>query len=257
MPAPEEDRALLVAAAERAGDIARQFHGQNPDVFDKGDEGPVTEADLAIDKMLRETLLDARPGYGWLSEETEDDGARLDAETLFVVDPIDGTRAFIEGGRSFAHSLAVVRRGEVTAAAVFLPLKDRMYAAAAGQGATLNGAALTARGDALEQAEILTTKANLTEAHWPRGVPPIKRVYRPSLAYRMALVGEGRFAGMMTFRPTWEWDIAAGALIITEAGGALSDGHGAPLKFNNPTPQVAGVIGAAAPVHEGLLALRA
>lgn len=256
MQAPEDDRALLVAAAERAGEIARQFHGKDPEVFDKGPEGPVTEADLAIDRMLRETLLAARPDYGWLSEETEDSAARLDAEHVFIVDPIDGTRAFIEGGRSFSHSLAVVRNGTVTAAAVFLPLKDRMYAASLGAGATLNGAGLQVRDATLDGAEILTTKANLTDMHWPGGVPPVKRVYRPSLAYRMALVGEGRFAGMMTFRPTWEWDIAAGALLISEAGGLLSDGGGGTLRFNNPIPQVAGVIAAGRDVHEGLIARR-
>lgn len=257
MQGPEADRALLVDAALRAGDIARQFFGNDPAVYDKGDEGPVTEADLAIDAMLHEVLRAARPDYGWLSEETEDGAARLDAEHVFICDPIDGTRAFIEGGKSFSHSLAVARNGVVTAAAVFLPMRDKMYAASLGGGATLNGtAAQVSRTARLENADVLTTKPSLQDKHWPRGVPPVKKSYRPSLAYRMSLVGEGRFDAMMTFRPTWEWDIAAGALIISEAGGIVTDGAGQGLRFNGASAQVNGVMAGASAVHGALMALR-
>ncbi len=258
MPGPEEDRALLIEAALRAGDIARSHFGQNPDVFDKGDEGPVTEADLAIDAMLHEVLLGARPDYGWLSEETEDSAARLAQEHVFICDPIDGTRAFIEGGRSFSHSLAVARNGVVTAAAVFLPMRNKLYAAAARAGATMNDTPLRVTPPVdLKDATILTTRGNLQPHHWPRGVPRFGRSYRPSLAYRMSLVGEGRFDAMITLRPTWEWDIAAGTLLIEEAGGVVSDGQGKSLRFNNPTPQVNGVIAGASAVHGDLVGLRA
>lgn len=252
-----DDLALLVDAARRAGEIAKSFFQQDPQIWDKGDEGPVTEADLAIDAMLRDVLLGARPDYGWLSEETEDDATRLSHDCVFICDPIDGTRAFIEGGRSFTHSLAVARGGQVTAAAVYAPMHDRMFAAAIGQGATLNSEPMrVAQPQALDMSEILTTKANMTDAHWPRGIPAFKRAYRPSLAYRMSLVGQGRFDAMMTFRPTWEWDIAAGTLIIAEAGGTVTDGRGQPLQFNNPTPQVNGVLAGAPDVHRELVGMR-
>ncbi|WP_224816841.1 3'(2'),5'-bisphosphate nucleotidase CysQ [Hasllibacter sp. MH4015] len=254
MPGPDDDLDLLTHVALRAGDIARQFFGQNPDVFDKGDEGPVTEADLAIDRMLNETLLGARPHYGWLSEETADGPDRLSAEHVFICDPIDGTRAFIEGGRSFAHSLSVVRHGVPVAAAVFLPMRDKLYTAALGQGAHLNGESVRVTNPAaLGDATILTTKANMKAEHWPRGVPEFRKSYRPSLAYRMSLVGEGRFDAMMTLRPTWEWDIAAGALVISEAGGVVTDGQGAPLRLNNPHPQVPGILAGAPSVHGSLV----
>lgn len=257
MPGPDADLALLLDAAARAGDIARQFFKQDPSVFDKGAEGPVTEADLAIDAMLHGTLLDARPDYGWLSEETEDTADRLSHEHVFICDPIDGTRAFIEGGTSFAHSLAVARGGAVTAAVVYLPMKDKLYAAALGRGATLNGAALRVT-DAHRpgDATALTTKGSLQTEHWPQGVPAITRAYRPSLAYRMSLVGEGRFDAMMTFRPTWEWDIAAGALIIAEAGGRATDGRGAALRFNGASGQVDGVLAGAPGLHGVLVGMR-
>lgn len=257
MPGPKDDVALLIDAAHRAGLIAKQFFGQDPAVFDKGAEGPVTEADLAIDKMLHEVLLDARPDYGWLSEETEDSAARLTSEHVFICDPIDGTRAFIEGGTSFSHSLAVARNGAITAAAVFLPMRDKLYAAHLGGGSMLNGAALNVTQTAsLADATALTTKANMQAHHWAGDVPAISKAYRPSLAYRMSLVGEGRFDAMMTFRPTWEWDIAAGALIISEAGGVVTDGFGQQLRFNGPTAQVDGVLTGSASIHGQLLAMR-
>ncbi|MEQ8367154.1 MAG: 3'(2'),5'-bisphosphate nucleotidase CysQ [Roseicyclus sp.] len=257
MPGPDAkaDLALLIEAAREAGKIARSFFREDPETWDKADgAGPVTEADLAVDAMLRDRLMAARPDYGWLSEETEDDPARLDRDRVFIIDPIDGTQAFIEGASAFAHSLAVVERGQPIAAAVYLPIREKMYAAAIGLGATMNAAPIrTSARTEVAGAELLATRHTMTDAHWPGGVPAVERVYRPSLAYRMSLVAEGRFDGMATFRPTWEWDIAAGALIIAEAGGTATDGAGNPLRFNRALPQVAGVLATAPGLHAGLL----
>jgi myo-inositol-1(or 4)-monophosphatase len=199
-------------------------------------------------------LRGARPGYGWLSEETEDTAARLGAERVFIVDPIDGTRSFIEGSDSWAHSLAVAEGGVVIAAVVYLPMRDKLYAAAAGQGATLNGASIRATGRAdLEGASILAAKPNYAPENWQGGrVPEVARAFRPSLAYRLSLVAEGRFDAMMTLRPSWEWDIAAGDLILREAGAMTSDRRAGPLRFNNAVPMVDGVL-AANPVLHGAL----
>lgn len=256
MPAPEDDLALLIDAARAAGEIAAGYWRQDPKTWDKpANEGPVTIADLEVDEMLRDRLLSARPGHGWLSEETPDSPARLTQDDIFIVDPIDGTRAFIDHSPDFAHSLALARKGQVVAAVVYLPMKDRMFAAALGQGATLNDKTLMAstRMDE-DQAAILTTKPNLLPDHWPGGVPPVTRHFRSSLAYRLALVGQGRFDGMVTLRDSWEWDIAAGALIVSEAGGRISDRHGETLRFNNPRPQVAGVLAGGPDIHRLMLA---
>jgi myo-inositol-1(or 4)-monophosphatase len=260
LPGPDarEDLALLIEAARGAGRIAARYFRDDPETWDKPDgAGPVTEADIAVDDMLRDRLTEARPGYGWLSEETPDSPARLSARRVFVVDPIDGTQAFIEGSSAFSHSLAVVEDGAVIAAVVYLPIRGKLYAAALGGGATLNDLAIRAsHARDLLGAEVLATKHTLGAAHWPLGVPPVTRAYRPSLAYRMALVGEGRFDAMMTFRPTWEWDIAAGALIIAEAGGRATNATGQPLRFNSATPKVDGVLAAAPGLHGALLRAR-
>lgn len=253
-PDPREDLELLISAARTAGGIARQHFRRDPEIWEKADNSPVTEADIAIDRVLRTDLRAARPGYGWLSEETEDDRDRLKAERVFIVDPIDGTRAFIDGQDSFAHALAVAEQGEVIAGVVYLPEKDRLYAAARGHGATLNGAPIRASGARTTAgAEILATRPMMQAAHWPGGIPPVKRGYRPSLAYRLALVAEGRFDGMATFRPTWEWDIAAGAILAAEAGAVFTDGNGRPIRFNAEIPRAEGVLVAPAKLHAALL----
>lgn len=254
---PEADLTLLIDAAREAGKIATSYSGSDAKRWDKPDDaGPVTEADLAVNAMLETRLQAARPDYGWLSEETEDTADRLDRDRVFIIDPIDGTRSFVEGANTWAHALAIADHGIVTAAVIYLPLLDLMYVAATGQGAFLNGAAISpSQPDGFEAADVLVARPNMDPRHWIDGnVPGFQRSYRPSLAYRLALVAQGRFDGMLTLRPSWEWDIAAGDLILREAGAVCSDRHGAPLRFNNPLPKVNGVVAAGVDLHGQIIA---
>ncbi len=252
---PARDLALLTEAAREAGRIAMRYWRQEPKVWDKGgDHGPVTEADLAVNDMLKARLLEARPDYGWLSEETPDDAARLGCEAVFIIDPIDGTRAFVAGEETFAHSLAVAHQGKVTAAVVFLPALDRLYTAAETAPPLKDGQPITASTrDRLEGADILTTKANLDPEKWPGGVPDIQRSFRASLAYRLCLAAEGRFDGMLTLREAWEWDIAAGSLIATRAGSVVTDRTGAALRFNTPLARADGVLALPQSLHSDVV----
>lgn len=250
---PERDLALLQGAARDAGQIACDYANGSNKVWSKANETPVTEADLAVNRFLEDRLRTARPDYGWLSEESDDDAARLSADRLFVVDPIDGTRAFVAGETSWAHSIAVVERGVPIAAVVYLPMKDRLYGAAAGSGATCNGTPIRAnQRHEIDGAEILASRPAFDPKHWRGAVPNVKRVFRPSIAYRICLVAEGRYDGMLTVRDSWEWDVAAGALIATEAGAEATNLHGDPLTFNNAHPAAKGVLVAAAPLHNAL-----
>ena len=232
------------------------FTGNSARIWDKPDgAGPVTEADLSVNDLLHDTLRAARPSYGWLSEETEDSHARLDEEHVFIIDPIDGTRSFVEGTRTWAHAIAVAERGRITAAVVYLPKMDKLYAAATGGGATLNGKPIRASAvSALADACVLAARPAMEPQHWRDTTPDFKRAYRPSLAYRLGLVAEGRFDAMLTLRPSWEWDIAAGALIVSEAGGACTDRAGADLHFNNADPRLNGVVAGGAAVQAAMLA---
>ncbi len=253
---PESDLQLLREAAERAAEIALSYWKRAPRSWDKGGgAGPVSEADLAVNEALREMLCRARPDYGWLSEESEDDGGRLGRERVFIIDPIDGTRAFLAGEPNWAHSLAVARGGEVQSAVVHVPAHGRMFSARRGEGAWLDGARLKVSGaEGLKDARILAGRGVMDPRYWRGEVPPLERHFRPSLAYRLALVGQGRFDAMLTVRPTWEWDVAAGGLIAREAGAVVSDLEGRPPLFNRPEPAVAGLLAAPPALHAALRA---
>ena len=252
---PEADRRLLEAAARAAGETALGFLARPNPVREKpGGHGPVSEADLAVDRQLRGMLLAARPDYGWLSEESEDGPGRLAARRVFVVDPIDGTRAFLGGQKAWALSLAVVDSGQPVAAVVHLPALRRTYAAAAGEGATLDGAPIAVASDERRVPRVLATGSALDPGFWPGGPPAVERHFRPSLAYRLCLVAEGRFDAALSFRDTWEWDVAAGDLIAREAGAKVSTRAGDPPVYNRPAPWIAGLVVAAPAVHAALLA---
>lgn len=248
---PETDLELLIDAARDAAQIALHHKAKGLDVDDKpGGAGPVTQADLAVDRALREGLTQARPEIGWLSEETEDNPERLAADRVFIVDPIDGTRSFIAGETTWAHSLAIAENGVITHGVVYLPEMDLLYSASITQGAFCNGDRISVSNISnIDVARVLATKPNMDPKHWRGTVPLFKRSHRPSLAYRLCLVAQGRYDAMLTFRPSWEWDIAAGALILAEAGAKVTDRAGLDLRFNNAVPQTAGVVGAGHELH--------
>ncbi len=252
---PANDLSLLIDAAKRAGEVARSFVGGALDIQQKPDDlGPVTAADLAVNAVLERMLREARPDYGWLSEESVDDARRLSAERVFIIDPIDGTRSFIEGSNMWAHALAVAERGRVIAGVVYLPMRDTLYSACIDGGAFRNGDPISpaTRTDP-NGAEVLMSKPTTAPEHWQGGMPEIKRAFRPSLAYRQSLVADGRFDAMLSFRPTWEWDIAAGAVILEEAGATVTDAAGLPLEFNRKHPQSNGILAANSSLHSTLL----
>jgi myo-inositol-1(or 4)-monophosphatase len=254
---PAADLALLMDAAREAGEIAMRFWRAAPRTWEKPDDaGPVTEADLAVDAFLAQQLRSARPSYGWMSEETPDDPRDREPRVMFVVDPIDGTRAYARGEEAWAVAVAVVRDGEAIAGVVHMPAKQgRVYAAHVGSGATRDGRPMQARSatPGLDAAEMLVTRPNLAPGLWRGDVPTPERHFRPSLAYRLALVGEGRFDGMLTLRDAWVWDVAAGALIAAEAGARVTDREGAPLRHDRADRKTAGVLAAPASLHSETL----
>ena len=246
-----DDRDLLVGAACAAGDIAMSYFGGSVQKWDKDDgTGPVTQADLEVNAMLRERLRGARPDYGWLSEEDEDGEHRLSSDRVFIVDPIDGTRSFIAGEDGFSTAVAVAERGRLIAAAVHLPARGETYAAALGQGAVLDTRPIAGSGrQDIDGATVLAARVQMRPENWPGGQPPLERHFRSSLAWRFCLVAAGRFDCMVTFRDSFEWDVAAGALIATEAGVRVTDGQGHEMTFNRADGLQPGVIAAPEALH--------
>jgi myo-inositol-1(or 4)-monophosphatase len=258
LPGPEgeaADLALLTAAARAAGAESLRFWKRPFKSWDKpGGAGPVTEADLAVNALLAERLRGARPGYGWLSEEDADDADRTGRAAAFVVDPIDGTRAFAAGRDAFAVSLAVVRGGAAVAGVVHLPARGETYTATASGPALRDGLPIAPSRQAVaEGARLLTSAAALAPGQWQGPVPAVTRHFRPSLAWRLCLVAEGRHDGVLALGDTWEWDVAAGALIAARAGATVTDRHGTPPRFNAPRPRLRGVLAAPPGLHAALL----
>ncbi len=223
----EDDLALLSEAAAEAGRIAMRYFRRNPEVWMKAGQSPVTEADFAVDRFLRETLLAARPDYGWLSEETVDTPDRLAAARVFVVDPIDGTRAYVDGRDTWCVSVAVVERGRPIAGVLDCPAMRETFSAQVGAGAFLNGRkiALRAPGNMLD---VAGTKA-FTDSLPPEWHDRIHRVgHVPSLAYRIAMIAKGALDATFVRPNSHDWDLAAADLILREAGGSLLDAEGRP-----------------------------
>jgi myo-inositol-1(or 4)-monophosphatase len=253
---PERDLALLIDAVQQAGPIAMRHWKNSPKAWDKAHgAGPVTEADIAVNDALMTRLRPARPDYGWLSEETADSPARMTRKRVFIIDPIDGTRAFIAGEDTFAICAGIADAGDMIAGVVYLPALKRLYAAQRDGFATLNDQPLQASAVTdPEGARTLTTAPNMRPEFWPGGVPNLKRSFRPSLAYRICLVAEGRYDAMLSFRATWEWDIAAASLIAQRAGATVTDRAGQALRFNAPHPQADGILAAPPGLHRALIA---
>ena len=253
---PADDLTLLIAAAEAAGLVALGYWRGDLKSWDKGGTlGPVSEADLAVNDHLEAVLRAARPDYGWLSEESADDRSRLDAGRCFIVDPIDGTRAFIDGQEGFSVAVGLAEAGRMIAGVVHLPARKITYAAQAGGAATRNGQPMGPRDHGIDGATVLTSKVALNPSVWRGGrVPPLRREFRPSLAWRLCLAAEGRFNAAMSVRPCWEWDIAAASLIAERAGCAVTDRHGGAMRFNTAHATVDGLIVAAPRLHGEIMA---
>ncbi|MBZ9990747.1 3'(2'),5'-bisphosphate nucleotidase CysQ [Mesorhizobium sp. BH1-1-5] len=225
-----DDLALLREAAREAGAIAMGYFGNNPQVWMKGGTSPVSEADHAADAYLRETLLRARPDYGWLSEETADDHARLSARRTFVVDPIDGTRGFLDGLHSWCVSVAVVEDGRSLAGVLECPAKSETYWALPGEGAYLNDKRIHVR--PLGQNVDIGGPRPLVDLMPQAWQDRLRRTaYIPSLAYRLAMIAAGKLDATFVKPSAHDWDIAAADLILTEAGGALLDRAGKPPRY--------------------------
>jgi myo-inositol-1(or 4)-monophosphatase len=249
------DEALLAEAVEAAGDLALSFFGRGLKGVHKADNTPVSEADLAVDEMLRGRLTAARPSYGWLSEETADAPQRLDAARLWIVDPIDGTRAFLAGIPEWTVVAALVEHGEPVLAAVFNPVASEMFTARRGAGAALNGAPISVNDrSSIEGSQIIATKGFLKSARWDAPWPSFERVWFNSVAYRLALIAAGRADATFSLSDKSEWDLAAPVLLVQEAGGKATDANGATFRFNQPIPRMSGLVAASPSLHELLVA---
>ncbi len=221
----------------------------------KDQSSPVSEVDIAVDGLLRERLGAHDRSYGWLSEETADDPARLDAKRVWIVDPIDGTRGFIGGLPDWTVVAALVEDGRPICAAVYAPVDDELFLAEAGRGATRNGLPIAASsGDTMAGAKFTGPKRRLDAlATIAPGIEMIPRI--ASLALRLARVATGALDGTLAGPNSHDWDLAASDLLVHEAGGVLTDLEGEPLTYNRPHPVHGALVAAGRARHAALLNL--
>lgn len=263
------DLELALAAAAAAGGVVMESFGTDPEVRHKGPDQPVTDADLAADAVLKERLLGARPGDGWLSEESADSPDRLDRRRVWIVDPIDGTRSFIRGYREFAVSVALVVGGEVAVGVIYNPARAHMVWATAGGGARAVEGWTGALAGGSDVADAMADGTPLDVTAGPAGTLLASRTERHngefapfekswtirevgSTAWKLAGTAMGRGA-YISRGPKSEWDVAAGVRIVAEAGGEVTDLAGRTIRFNRPEPYVHGVVAGRAAEHARLL----
>lgn len=246
------DLQLIRQAAREAGGIAMRYFKRNPEVWLKGGHSPVSEADYAVDRFLRETLISARPDYGWLSEETADTTARLAARRTFVVDPIDGTRSFLEGRSTWCVSVAVVEDGRPVAGVVDCPAKDEIYWAETGGGAWRNGDRLVVSSD-LANPLIGGPKVLLDAAVARLPVPFRRSDYIPSLAYRISMVASSKLDATFVKPNSHDWDIAAAAVVLAETGGRIVDAAGKTVTYGGENPRNGVLAAGRGPLLEAMI----
>jgi myo-inositol-1(or 4)-monophosphatase len=259
LQAPEANiaslKSALEAAVREAGELAARTFQTSLKSWNKTGGSPVSEADIAVDNFLRERLKALAPDCGWLSEETEDDLARLKTPRLWVVDPIDGTRAYLSGRTDWSISVALVENGRPVIAAIFAPMENALYFAAAGEGTTLNGIAVAANaGAGFDGTRAAGPKPMLERL--ARHAPSL--VLEPkvfSLALRLARVAAGTLDLAFASENSHDWDLAAADLLVHEAGGALTTFAGQQLIYNRADPLHGALVAAGRSRHEAFLAL--
>ena len=249
MPVSDALLDAVGAVAREAGRIAMRSWRGDFEQWEKSPGDPVSEVDLAIDHFLRGELARLDPEAGWLSEETVDDAERLLRSRVWVVDPIDGTRDFVRGRRGWAISVALVEAGRPVIGVLDAPARDEHWVASLGGGATRNGEALLA-----SQREALIG-ARVPADTLPRSDSDLVPVTKPnSIALRIAMIAADEADLVATLRWGQEWDIAAAALIASEAGATVTDAHGAPIRYNSTKGEAFGVLAAATPIHAAAVA---
>ena len=202
----------------------------------KADSSPVTAADLEANRILKETLLGAFPGDGWLSEETADDPRRLERDRVWIVDPIDGTRELVDGVPEYAVSVALAERGRVVVGVIVNPAKDEIFEAARGQGVFLNGEPVKANHPLSGRPVVELSRSDIRKGLYD-GAQDVFEI-RPcgSIAYKLARLAAGFSDGVVSITPKNEWDVAAGVLLVEEAGGKVGPIAGGAFTFNSRDP---------------------
>lgn len=251
---PSSELAFLIDVSRQAGDVAMSYFKSENKIWYKSGNSPVSEADHEVDALLRNAFAKERPDYGWLSEETDDDLGRLGSEKLVIVDPIDGTRGFLDGNPRWCISMAIVENQRPTTAVLFCPALNQLYAAERGSGLITENIDIARIGKS--NRPLVTGSKRLIETL--KGLPdrPFDvEEFVPSLAYRLAMVASGMLDAAFAWPGASEWDIAAADLLLEESGCVLSTRSGESIRYNQKNVKVPALVAARNDNQSEILAL--
>lgn len=242
------DLDLLLETLREAGALALTMQAKGYGHKKKSDGTFVTDVDLAVDDLLKARITTSRPDDGWLSEETPDTPARLGKSRLWIADPIDGTRGFLQGSGPWGIGMALAVDGEAWLSAIFQPADGLLFHAVKGGGAFLNGTAMTSA----NLRNVITAKRYRTGLASVGFIPETDSPI--PLLLRLASIGHAKHGGAISIGEKNDWDLAAGHLLVTEAGGVVSNLSGGGMIYNRPEAWQPGLIAAANPdIHAAIL----
>jgi myo-inositol-1(or 4)-monophosphatase len=253
-PSLAEDYALLKQAVRDAGELAITYFRRQILINRKADGSEVSEADLAVDSALKLDLLTSRPAYGWLSEETPDDPVRLNRRRVWMIDPIDGTNAFVRHLPEWTVSAALVDDGVPVIGVVFNPATQEFFHAMRGSGAFLCDRPIKASDKAtLDGAMLIASGGLFKKKIWKEPWPEVETRWVNSVAYRLALVAAGKADATISLSNKSEWDLAAASVIVEEAGGVITDHRGQAHLYNRESPRLPSLVASGARLHPLLI----
>jgi myo-inositol-1(or 4)-monophosphatase len=241
-------------AALAAGDILMRYYDTKYEIGSKGKDNPVTIADTEADSAIKAILTHAFPDYGWLSEETVDNEERLAKQRVWIVDPLDGTKEFINKIPEFCVAIGLSDRAEPVVGVTYNPISKEMFWSARGMGCHLNDHRVhVTTTSELKVANVLASRSETARGEWEVFKGMLVAVPTGSVAYKLAMVAGGKADATFTRSPKNEWDIASGAALIIEAGGTMVDIDGHPMTFNKKVTKCAGMIASNGILHDQLM----
>jgi len=254
LPSLDEDYELLKRAVRDAGALANSYFKQPVEVHKKPDGSEVSEADLAVDAALKLDLTTRRKDYGWLSEESPDDRSRLKHSRVWMIDPIDGTSAFLRHVPEWTVSAALVEDGVPVLGVIYNPATEEFFHALRGHGAFLGDIPIhVSAKDTLEGAEMIASGGLFKKKIWEEPWPEVTARWVNSVAYRLALVACGKGDATISLTPKAEWDLAAAAILMDEAGGITTDHLGNPHPYNRENPKFPSLVASGKALHPLLI----